>query len=75
MTVMPFILRNVTLAGVNSGPIPKSRRLEAWRRLSEDLDLGKLDAMTRTAKLDEIFDLAEEITNGRLRGRMVLEVD
>ena len=74
MTVMPFILRNVTLAGVNSGPIPMARRLEGWRRLGEDLDLGKLDAMTETHKLSEIFELAEEITNGRVRGRMVIEV-
>lgn len=75
MTVMPFILRNVTLAGVNSGPIPMSRRLEAWRRLGEDLDLQKLDAMTQTRKLDDIFELADTITNGQIRGRMVLEVD
>lgn len=75
MTVMPFILRNITLAGVNSGPIAKARRIEAWRRLGLDLDLEKLDAMTRTRKLDDIFELAEEITNGRVRGRVVLEVD
>jgi len=74
MTVMPFILRNVALAGVNSGPIAMSRRLEGWRRLGEDLDLAKLDAMTETRKLEDIFELAEEITKGQVRGRVVLEV-
>ncbi len=75
MTVMPFILRNVTLAGINSGPIPRDRRVEAWRRLGQELDLDKLDAMTSIRKLDDIFELADEITHGRVRGRMVLEVD
>jgi acrylyl-CoA reductase (NADPH) len=72
---MPFILRNVTLAGVNSGPIARARRIEAWRRLGMDLDLAKLDAITVTRKLGDVIELAEEITQGKVRGRMVLEVD
>lgn len=74
-SVAPFILRGVTLAGIDSVMAPKEKRAEAWRRLASDLDLEKLRAMTETRPLKEVTDLAPEILAGKIRGRIVLEVD
>ena len=73
-SVAPFILRGVTLAGVDSVMAPKARRLEAWERLARDLDLAKLDALTVTRPLADAPDLAKEILAGQVRGRVVLTV-
>jgi acrylyl-CoA reductase (NADPH) len=73
-TVAPFILRGVTLAGIDSVMRPKPDRVEAWDRLARDLDLGKLEAMTSTAGLDDLPRLAGEILDGKVRGRVVVEV-
>jgi acrylyl-CoA reductase (NADPH) len=72
--VAPFILRAVTLAGIDSVTAPKPKRLEAWARLARDLDLTKLQAMTETRPLRDAVALAPEILAGRVRGRIVLEV-
>ena len=73
-TVMPFILRGVTLAGINSVFCPAPVRAEAWQRLSTDLDLDLLDSITRTVPLDGAIEAASEIMAGRARGRVVVDV-
>ncbi|MBV1694516.1 MAG: oxidoreductase [Hyphomicrobiales bacterium] len=73
-SVAPFILRGVTLAGIDSVMCPKPRRIEAWRRLDRDLDRGRLAAMTVTRPLQDVLALAPEILAGKVRGRVVLEV-
>ncbi|QTF93833.1 MDR family oxidoreductase [Halomonas sp. BM-2019] len=73
-TVAPFILRGVTLAGIDSVMRPRADRLEAWRRLGELLDPAQLDAITRTIGLDEAIDTAEELLAGRVRGRVVVSL-
>jgi acrylyl-CoA reductase (NADPH) len=73
-SVAPFILRGVTLAGVDSVMAPKARRLQAWERLARDLDTDKLDALTTTRPLADAPDLAKEILAGQVRGRVVLTV-
>ena len=73
-TVMPFILRDVTLAGVNSVQTPREKREEAWDRLAKDLDLAKLNAMTSRARLEDVPSLASEILDGKTRGRVVIDL-
>jgi acrylyl-CoA reductase (NADPH) len=72
-SVAPFILRGVTLVGVDSVMAPKSLRLEAWARLARTLDRDKLRAMTNTLPMKEVLPLAPRILSGRVRGRVVLE--
>jgi acrylyl-CoA reductase (NADPH) len=74
-SVAPFILRGVTLAGVDSVMCPTPRRTEAWARLARDLDLGRLETMTRKAALADVPRLAEEILAGQVRGRVVVDVN
>jgi len=74
-SVAPFILRGVTLAGIDSVMRPKPDRVEAWSRLATDLDLAKLAAMTRTATLADLPQLAVEILDGKVRGRVVIDVN
>lgn len=73
-TVMPFILRGITLQGVESVMTPRPRRLEAWRRLARDLDMAKLRAMREEHPLSDVLKLAPEIVAGRVRGRVVFTV-
>lgn len=73
-TVMPFILRGVTLAGINSVEAPRKLREEAWRRLAHDLDLGLLDELTATVPLAGALDVATEMLAGRTHGRTVVDV-
>ena len=73
-TVMPFILRGVSLLGINSVVLTAARRRAAWARLAADLDIAKLDAMTEEASLDDVPRLAEEILAGQVRGRTVIAV-
>ena len=73
-SVAPFILRGVTLAGVDSVMAPLDARREAWDRLARDLDPTKLDAITDTRPLADAPALAEDILAGRVRGRIVLTV-
>ncbi len=73
-TVLPFILRDVTLIGVDSVMAPRERREAAWRRLASDLDLSKLDKMTTKAALNDVLSLAEQIVAGKTRGRVVIDL-
>jgi len=73
-TVMPFILRAVTLAGINSVDAPLALREEAWRRLASDLDPTLLEAMTTEVALTDAVGLAEPLLAGELHGRTVVDV-
>jgi acrylyl-CoA reductase (NADPH) len=73
-SVAPFILRAVTLAGIDSAYVPKTKRLKAWARLAQDLNRQKLAAMTQTHSWKEALELAPEILAGKVRGRIVLEM-
>ena len=74
-TVYPFILRNVTLAGVDSVFCPKPRRVEAWRRLAEDLPDAAIEAVARTIPLGDVARAAEDIMENRVKGRLVVDVN
>ena len=73
-TVLPHILRNVALLGVDSVMTPMARRETAWARLARDLDRTKLDAMTSVEALSRVPELATEILAGQVRGRVVIDV-
>jgi acrylyl-CoA reductase (NADPH) len=73
-TVMPFILRAVSLVGINSVEATQGLREEAWRLLASDLDLDLLDGMTSVIRLEESFAAAERILAGELHGRTVVDV-
>ncbi|MEJ8571700.1 MDR family oxidoreductase [Microbaculum marinum] len=73
-TVAPFILRGVSLIGVDSVMAPKSRRIEAYSRLVRDLDHDKLAAMTTTIGLDGVEQAAADILAGKVRGRVVVDI-
>jgi acrylyl-CoA reductase (NADPH) len=73
-SVAPFILRGVTLAGIDSVMAPMPKRKEAWDRLASDIDLVKLKAMTETRSVRDVTALAPEILAGRIKGRIVLDV-
>lgn len=74
-SVAPFILRGVTLAGVDSVMAPRAERLEAWRRLAQDLDVGKLELMTHEIGLGEAVATAAALLEGKVRGRVVVDVN
>ena len=73
-SVAPFILRGVSLLGIDSVMAPQARRAIAYRRLMTDLDRVQLNAMTREIDLSEVPDAAAAILAGRLRGRTVVKV-
>ena len=73
-SVAPFILRGVSLLGIDSVMRPKADRELAWRRLATDLDRGKLADMTSEIGLGEVMDAAWEIVAGRVRGRIAVKV-
>jgi acrylyl-CoA reductase (NADPH) len=73
-SVAPFILRGVSLLGINSVTLPKPLREEAWARLVTDLDRDKLKAMTTTIGFGEIKEKAQKIVDGKVRGRVLVEI-
>lgn len=73
-TVWPLILRNVSLLGVSSLKPSKALRNEAWGRLASGADRKVLATISRTEPLSNIFTLAEEITNGKVQGRVLIDV-
>jgi acrylyl-CoA reductase (NADPH) len=73
-SVAPFILRGVSLLGVDSVYCSSKLRTEAWQRLASELDRGKLATMTREVGLGEVIPLAGDILEGRIRGRIVVKI-
>jgi acrylyl-CoA reductase (NADPH) len=73
-SVAPFILRGVSLLGIDSVRATKARRTEAWGRLAKDMDRAKLAAMTTTIGFDEIETAAREIAEGKVRGRILVKI-
>jgi acrylyl-CoA reductase (NADPH) len=73
-SVAPFILRGVSLLGIDSVRAPKATRDRAWQRLAGDLDRGKLAAMTTTIPFDAVPGAARDIVEGKIRGRLVVEI-
>nr|WP_254224364.1 MDR family oxidoreductase [Burkholderia multivorans] len=74
-TVAPFILRGVTLIGIDSVMCPRDERLTAWRRLAADLDVAKLGDIGREVGLADAIPLADELIRGQVRGRIVVDVN
>ncbi len=74
-SVAPFILRGVSLIGIDSVYQPKPRRIEAWSRLARDLDRDKLAAITTTLPFSGLVNAAHDILAGKVRGRLVVEID
>ena len=74
-TVAPFILRGVTLVGVDSVMCPRAERIQAWQRLARDLDLSKLDMIGHEISLAEAIPTATELLDGRVRGRVIVDVN
>jgi len=73
-SVAPFILRGVSLLGIDSVMAPKAVRIEAWRRIGTDLDLEKLASLSTTIGFDGIIDAAHDIVDGKIRGRVVVDM-
>jgi acrylyl-CoA reductase (NADPH) len=73
-TVAPFILRGVRLIGINSVTTPLVRRQLAWSRIARDLDRGLLASLTTHVKLDDVPRVAAEIVQGKVRGRVVVDI-
>ncbi|WP_236794976.1 MDR family oxidoreductase [Amycolatopsis sp. GM8] len=74
-TVAPFILRGVSLLGINSVTQPQAKRVTAWERLSRELDLDQLPEMSREIGLSESITAASDLLDGRIRGRLVVDVN
>jgi acrylyl-CoA reductase (NADPH) len=74
-SVAPFILRGVTLYGIDSVMAPQVVRLEAWQRLARDLDIAKLDAITTEIGLGDAIATAGKLLDGQVRGRVVVDVN
>ena len=74
-SVAPFILRGITLAGIDSVMAPRAVREAAWARLAQDLDTAQLERMTREVSLADAISLGAEILAGQVRGRVVVNVN
>jgi acrylyl-CoA reductase (NADPH) len=72
-SVAPFILRAVTLRGVESVYVPRPVRVEAWKRLAADLPLEKLSALSSTIGFDDLIEAGQQIVAGKVRGRLVAD--
>ncbi|WP_173934636.1 MDR family oxidoreductase [Chelativorans sp. Marseille-P2723] len=73
-TVAPFILRGVSLLGIDSVMAPKPLRMEAWSRLASLLDPAKLMAISQTVGLKDVLSAADDIVGGRVRGRLIVDL-
>ena len=74
-TVAPFILRGISLLGINSVTRPYDERIEAWQRLSTSLNMAQLDEITKEIGLSETIDAASDLLDGKIRGRIVVDVN
>lgn len=75
MTVVPFILRGVSLLGVNSVTQPYARRVEAWQRLGEELDSDLLLDISREISLQDAVSISDDLLSGKVRGRVVVKLN
>ena len=73
-SVMPFILRSITLAGIESVMVPLVLRQQAWQRLARDLDPAKLEEIVQEVRLEAAVQSAHELMAGKLRGRVVVGI-
>ncbi len=73
-SVAPFILRGISLLGIDSVMAPKALRIAAWRRIAKDLDHAKLTALSKSIGFDDIVGAAKDIIDGQIRGRVVVEM-
>ena len=73
-TVAPFILRGITLVGIDSVMLSREKRIKAWNRLAQLVDPEQLKQITRKVSLTQIGQLAQELLAGEVRGRIVVEV-
>lgn len=74
-SVIPFILRGVNLLGIDSVMQPRDRRIIAWQRIARELPMQKLEAMVSEARLEDLPRLGREILEGKVRGRVVVDVN
>ena len=74
-SVIPFLLRGVNLLGIDTALQPFEKRMKAWERIAADLPLEKLDAMICPATLADVPELAEKILQGKVKGRIVVDVN
>ena len=74
-SVAPFILRGVSLLGIDSVMAPLALRQEAWARLARDLDPGKLESLTTEIGFEKVIDAAKDIIDGKIRGRVVVKME
>jgi acrylyl-CoA reductase (NADPH) len=74
LSVAPFILRGVSLLGIDSVQMPMPRRKQAWQRLAQDLDASKLAHITTSLPLSGVRNAAADIVAGKVRGRLVVEI-
>lgn len=74
-TVAPFILRGVSLIGIDSVMCPKELRIHAWQRLEKDLDISKLEDIAVEIGLSEVIGAADDLMSGRIRGRRIVDVN
>ena len=73
--ITPFILRGVNLLGIDSVMQPYQNRLRAWERIARDLPMDKLEAMVQPATLADLPQLGADILKGRVKGRVVVDVN
>lgn len=74
LTVMPFILRGVSLLGIDSVMAAKEVREQAWARVQQDLDLEKLELLSETVGFDQIIEKATDIVDGKIKGRVIVNI-
>jgi len=74
-SVIPFLLRGVNLLGIDSVVQPLDNRKRAWKRIAQDLPLKKLESMVTLASLSDLPNLGKEILKGRIKGRVVIDVN
>lgn len=74
-TVAPFILRGISLIGIDSVMCPRETRLEAWRRLEQDLDVSILENLAHEIGLSETIETAKQLLAGKIRGRVIVDVN
>lgn len=74
-SVLPFVLRNITLAGIDSVNAPQEVRQQAWERLAKDLNLEKLNRTIRTIGLAQVEEVSRLVLEGKIRGRTVVDVN